>query len=277
MIQNMLLFPRIFILCLIIAVTLGMNLVPAAQAQILLETDQTSSPEEVALAFFKTAHTVPDFKKWAANSEEAKVTPPSKIKEFIGVESQRLKNLYDAYDPNRNFISIRTHALIRLHVTKDKNNNQQLSMSFKFKQGDAEYFPFVFQDYTFAVIPQMLPSFLQQPIERAQHDRIAAFLGDRKKRMVEIFLQLRPSKAYIATPYVIDGHEQWAFLTDIAMISISEGGRALWQYSAPWYVSPVTEDIRDMYVGKNEDNSAPLVTPLEQTDKELPKSGPSFE
>ena len=51
-----------------------------------------------------------------------------------------------------------------------------------------------------------------------------------------------------------DGKGQWMFLTDIASMSVwNKNGSLLWEYTAPWYVTPMRENLLDLYKDKKQD------------------------
>jgi hypothetical protein len=74
---------------------------------------KVSSNEDVAMAFFKTGNTKPDFELWARNTKNYKVQPPTHALRYIEDEKQRLIKAWQKYDPESNTIILQTK--VRLH------------------------------------------------------------------------------------------------------------------------------------------------------------------
>ena len=122
-------------------------------------------------------------------------------------------------------------------------------MYISFGRDDAVYFPYEYQEYKIAVIPQMIETLMIQPLQKQQYQMILQDMENKRTGDATIFLQLKPVKAYVHQPYKIDNQDQWALLTDIATMSVKswKTGSPLWNYSADWYTSPVTQELKDLY------------------------------
>lgn len=210
---------------------------------------EPSTDEDVAIAFFKTADTNPDFDKWAREGKAFKTIAPARAADFLFDEKQRLMRLWQKYDKVDPLIDISANVLLELKTTHDKGGNQLYWMYITFGKDDAVYFPYTYLDYKIAVIPQMIETMMIQPIQKEQYDNMYTEFENKFSGEGNLSLQLKPIKAYIHQPYEIDGQDQWALLTDIATMSIkSHRTQApFWIYSAQWYTSPMTGELRDLY------------------------------
>ena len=211
-----------------------------------------ASAEDIAIAFFKTAETNPDFDLWAGNTSKYKSAAPARGKATFVEEKQRLIRLWNEFDPKLDTIDILTTVNVELKATTDEKGTDHYALAFDFSRDDSIYFPYSYQDYKFAVIPQMMDKMLVQPLPKAQYEMIRQKIGSNGKAV--LFFQLKPVKAYIQQPYMIDNMEQWMFLCDIVSLSLKtpRDGAILWSYGADWYVAPETEKLRDLYKSHRE-------------------------
>lgn len=208
----------------------------------------TSTSEDVAIAFFKTANVKPDFTKWARESREFKTTAPARVDDFLYKESQRLLRRWNEYDPETTLIRVgATVSVVLEHFAKDGGEAFRMTMSFD--KGDVTYFPYEFQNYKFAVVPQKIETLLKQAISREQFDLISADFKGATVGSAKMEVQLKPVRSYLRQPYMLDGVEQWMMLTDTVTLALksSRSGAALWTYGAEWYVSPVTREVQELY------------------------------
>lgn len=207
-----------------------------------------SAPEDIAIAFFKLGDSTPDFETWAKHSKQYKSAAPVLALDILEKERQRLIGKWRAFDPEEDILSIRGPVAVQLKTTMDNQGVEQYWMHIIYDAGDVAYFPFKYLQYDFAVIPQQLDSFLTQPLQKQQFEFIKKDLLDTRGKAY-LYLQLKPVKAYMNQPYVIDGEQQWALISDIATMALvsKETKKPIWNYGSDWYVSPVTEDLRDLY------------------------------
>ena len=228
-------------------------LVMASVQSFAARDEDSATGEDVAIAFFKTGETNPDFDLWAKNSKDYKVSSPARANEVLFIEKQRLIKKWKAFNLEESVLEIRGNVTVDLKVVVDKDAVEQYWMYVTFKEGGVTYFPYKFQNYLFAVIPQQIETLTIQPLQKEQYDLLHNdFKG--KTGTAQLSLQLKPVKAYMQQPYMIDDKEQWALLCDIATMSLYSRTtrQILWNYGAEWYVSPVTEELRDLYQSPTE-------------------------
>lgn len=235
-------------LLLLAAIVCMMPVMAHAQSQ------NASTAEDVAIAFFKTGDTNPDFDLWAKSSRDYKVAPPVRADEVLFNEKQRLMKKWQDYDTREGVLNVESMVSVELKTVQRKDGSEEYWMYILLPQKDAVYFPFKFYKYDFAVIPQQIESLMIQPLQRDQYMMIRNSLPDTRGASAYISLQLKPEKAYIQQPYVIDNREQWALMCEVATMSLQsmKSRQAMWNYSADWYVSPVTEELRDLYAQPDE-------------------------
>lgn len=210
---------------------------------------EVSTAEQVAMAFFKAADTNPDFEKWAKGSKEYKHTSASRAPDYLYREKQRLMKAWREYDPTRDLITIKGLVTVELKAIMDKDGNDSYWMYMTFQEGKATYFPFVYQEYKIAVIPQKIESLMMQEITREQYEMIKADFETSNGKQAALYVQLKPIKAYINQPYNIDDTDQWALISDIVSLTLRSyrTDSIFWNYGAKWYVSPVKKELNDLY------------------------------
>lgn len=226
------------------------------------EPQNVSTPEQVAIAFFKAADTNPDFDLWARNTDEYKRKSATRADEFLYEEKQRLMKEWKKYNPDQDLLMVKAVVNLEIKVITDKNGNENYWMYITFRDGHITYFPYVFQEYKIAVIPQKIESLMIQPITKEQYQLMHKDFGDKPLGSAIIYISLKPERAYIHQPYDIDGTQQWALLSNVvsmSLISFKSEGTPYWNYGAPWYVSPHTKELRDLY--KSAPSSSMPVTP----------------
>lgn len=234
---------RPLFLCLILSLLIFGH---RAHAQMRVEP---SSAEDVAIAFFKTANRNPDFDLWAKGTQEFKTIAPARANDYLFREKQRLMRLWQKYDNQEPIIDIKTNVFLEVKATTDKDGNELYWMYISFGKEEATYFPYKFQEYKIAVIPQMIETLMIQPLQKEQYLMILQEFDNQSAGNGTMYMQLKPVKAYIHQPYKIDNQDQWALLSDIATMTIKsvKTHAPYWTYSADWYTSPVTEELRDLF------------------------------
>lgn len=241
----------LYILLLIIALATFSG---QASAQMQAEP---STGEEVALAFFYTAKTNPDFELWAKNAKEYKRKSATRAKDFIYEESQRLMRAWRDYDAGNDLITVKAPVRIDLKSILEKNGDQTYWMYMSLDEKGVTYFPFRHMDYNIAVIPQLIENLMIQKITEEQFLMMQADFKRLHDGQGELLLQLKPTKAYINQPYQIDEVEQWVLLTDIVSMTLrsAKDGAIFWNFGAEWYVAPRTNELRDLYKTPGEERT----------------------
>lgn len=208
---------------------------------------KTSSSEDVAIAFFKTGNVQPDFTRWAMKATKHAMVQKTREKDYLEKETRRLSLLWNNYDPSRDMLSVKTLVNVTLNSTVSNQGEVSYSMMLSFQKGAADYFPFKFQDYMIALVPQKLSNLFVQPLHKEEYNLLHTTFDGSSGRGI-LYLLLKPVKADLTQPYEMDNHEQWMFVTDVAGMNLQSSAEApLWDYSAPWYVTPTTADVQQMF------------------------------
>ena len=217
-----------------------------------------STAEDVAIAFFKAGHTNPDFDKWAKGTREYKIVAPVRAEDYVAKEKQRLIKKWQSFNLDSDILNIRSTITVHLKQGVDDKGNETYAMEMAFDKNDAPYFPFEFQDYKFAVIPQKMGTFQKQPLTKEQFALLYADFEQSLTATAYLMLQMKAAKSYIQQPYDIDGVEQWVLLADPVTLALKSyrTGADLWTHGASWYVSPAKQEVRELY--QIPDKGAPI-------------------
>ena len=211
---------------------------------------KVSSNEDVAMAFFKTGNTKPDFELWARNSKNYKVQPPTHALRYIEDEKQRLIKAWQKYDPESNTIILQTKVDIELEIRKDENSTEPAYWVYiSLPQRPPLYFPYFYQNYLFAVIPLDIERLMVQKITRSQFDLIKNDFKDAVHGQAWLRLGLKPKIAHMDQPYDIDGQERWVLMADVVNMALTsrQTGSPYWYYVADWYVTPKARELNGLY------------------------------
>ena len=225
---------------------------PSSYAQ---SRSKAFSPEEVAIAYYKSGDVVPNFEKWIKDRDPYKHTAWAKRVKVYEEELARLALAYQQYDPKNDFIIVRTTANLEpKKVLRETNEDLQEGeeqydyfLNAKFTSApDALYFPYDFLKERIILMPYQLTDVMNSPITKQTYDRLFEKRSQRKK-LTTIF-RLKPDEADFSQPYMIDGLEQWVFKTRIATVEFwSTSGSLVYERSADWYLSPNTVNLRELY------------------------------
>ncbi len=216
----------------------------SAQAQL-----QTSSAEDVAFAFFKTAGSPPDFDKWAKETDKYKIAAPAFAANVANTEKQRLMRRWQELETRSASLETSMNVPVSLHHEISPEGQEKFWMSIDIPKNDLFYFPYSFHDYNFAVMPEGLENVSLQSLQKAQYDLILSSLGDKAQGTATLYVLMYPIKAYMDQPYDIHGKEQWALITRVAALSLksTQTQTSLWDYTAPWYLAPKEKEVRGLY------------------------------
>lgn len=238
-------FKPLFSLILILLITAGSH---PANAQM-----SVSSDEDVAFVFFKTAGSPPDFDKWAKETKEYKVAAPAFAATVAGKEKQRLMRRWQDIENRTPSLETKMDVPVTLHHEMLAEGEERFWMSIKLPENDIFYFPYSFYDYNFAVMPEGLEKLKLQPLQKAQFDLMFSAFGNQPQGTAALYVLMYPVKAYMDQPYDIHGKEQWALITKVAALSlkVAQTQASLWDYTAPWYLSPKEKEVRSLYEDEN--------------------------
>ncbi len=225
-------------------------LCPTLPAKAQETADKPSSAEDVAIAFYKVGGAKPDVLRWINLSPQYATTPLAQRPVFVEQEQTRLLKKWAAYDPESNLITVKIDTVVTLIHRPGKTKAEDvLGMEMAFAEGKMDYFPYEFGKETYAVIPQNLEKYLRTALPVAQFENMKAVFKNKMVGDAYLYFQLKPIKAETSEPFVLDNHQQWPLMTEVVGVSLmSKDSALLWNYTAPWYISPARKELMNLYV-----------------------------
>lgn len=243
--------------CLLLFVGFCLLQGDAAYAQ-TLKTD--AATEKVAIAFYKTGNIIPNFDRWIKDNAPYNVTPWALREKIYDQEMQRLQLAYQAFDPKKDYLTVRTSAFLKPTEIENIEGKKTYVISTEFaKAPEALYFPYDFLNERIILMPYHLQDMMHSEVTKEQYDYIKSKVRTKKEKM-KIVIRMRPFEADFSKPYKIDGLEQWVFKTKIASIELwnknKDGSDDLvWEYTAPWYTSPHIIEVKKLYENRPKDSN----------------------
>lgn len=237
---------RFFFFALLWA-AVGLSSATPAHAQII---DRPSTAEDVAIAFFKTADTHPDFDQWARRTKNFKIQSPVRAPVYLQQEKERLNRVWNKYDPGNATLTVQVKVDVEIETRPDTNGDgPEFWIYINLKQPFPVYFAYNFQEDNFVLLPRDVEERLVQKISAQQFEHIKTDMKGSLKGLAWLTLGLKPYKAYTDKPIEIDAHQAWPLITDIVNLSLasSKTGSPYWYYAADWYVTPKSRELNTLY------------------------------
>lgn len=216
------------------------------QKQLAAETvDKNFNAEDIAIAFYKTGGIVPNFKTWITEREPYNITPAARRRNVMKEELLRLQTAYKNYDPETDFLIIKTSAYLIPEKTQIGEDEFEYRIKVAFDKGEnTPYLPYEFLEQNIMVIPDHFETSRYDIATKGEYDRLKTF----ENKLLPIILRLKPNEADFTHPYKVDGIEQWAFATDIISMESWDGdGLLFWEYTKPGYVSLNQQKIKKLF------------------------------
>jgi len=206
-----------------------------------------ASSEDIAIAFYKSGGKIPNFERWVKETAPYNLTPWARRAEMMQQEKSRLQLAYRNFNPEKDFLNIRTFVLLKPEEQIDAKGQKTYSMTMTFSEAaEALYFPYEWLGERIVVMPHKLDKLMTTSLSAAQYDLIQRALPSSAKNTM--IVQLRATEGDLSRPYDIDGLQQWVLKAEIVALEVwSKQGSLLWEYTAPWYVSPRTKKLNNLY------------------------------
>lgn len=218
--------------------------VSLAYAQNLLKF---ATSEDVAIAFYKSGGTVPNFERWIKETEPYNLTPWAGRAEMMQQEKSRLNLAYRNFDKDKDYLNIRTYVLLDPKEHIDEKGQKTYSMKMIFSEApEALYFPYEWLGERIVIMPHKIDKLMHTSLTEAQYDFIMRALPSSAKNTM--IVQLKATEGDLSRPYQIDGLPQWVLKAEVVSLEVwSKQGSLLWEHTASWYVSPRTKKLNNLY------------------------------
>lgn len=213
----------------------------------LAQNKEVSESDKAIFAFFKLASLTPDYDQWIRNSEKyiTSAEDPTLQRDIYEIESLRLKWGFGTYNPEQDFIKIRTPVKLALNTAR----KPQLAFIFPGNiSGSVPYFPFPYGNEAVALIVGDLENFMRIDLSPEEFEKISSLIAPGQAYDAQLSLRVRPVSADGATPLKLDGMDQWLLMGETGYLEIlyapqGQSETALWAYTAPWYLSDTEKNL----------------------------------
>jgi hypothetical protein len=201
------------------------GLTGAASAQ--MNPSGLSTPEHVAMVFYKLTRQIPDFHTWARETQAVKTAPPLAQETVASQKAQELRDAY-ALLTTEEPIAIETQAQISDYNAK--------SGGFFIENFTSQtYFSAAFNGQHYALVPRGILDSQWVGVANAENakaiDTAAAATPNRVLRLV---IYLTPKTADKSSPLMLDGADHWLIETAVKSMTLydAKGEKILWQSGA---------------------------------------------
>lgn len=217
---------------------------PALKARAAVEE---SPPLDIVFSFYKKIGVAPDFEEWVKKTKDYMDASPVFKPEFLQREAGILQNAFNDFDPKEDLITVSGEAdIILLYDPNRKSGYLDIKPQEKLNQDMISY---QYGEDFFALIPTDLGDLLSFQIDENAHEKLKP--AARTRRNLTLAVQFYIHQADGTEPLMMEEKPHW--LLDARVVSISLLDRRdtlLWQYAAPWYITPTTKDLKALHQGK---------------------------
>lgn len=197
------------------------------------ERVKLSSSEEIAIAFYRTAGAVPDFRRWIWDRVPYKTTPPARRPNVFEVEMQRLQASFQIFNKRRDSLTIKVPVDLNPHRTDEQ---YYIGMTVK-GLAQSHYVSTRFMEQNIALFPYGMDLLMDSPIDKELYGALKVLNTIRAKPFV--IMTLKAKEANIKRPHQIDDLQQWVFKTKVQNMTLyTQNGERLWEYNAPVDFTP---------------------------------------
>jgi hypothetical protein len=230
-------YRSLFCLCLCFALLVAVPM----HARSMVEVEIADS-EKPVFAFFKLARYAPDFEYWAESIQPGShVRTQEEIAVFREQEATRLQWGFGTYDETVEFLPLRIPVDLMM-VEKDGKHLIYYNL-VGFQAGELPFFPFPYGEQAIGLLLKDLKKFDGVELAQGDYDRVKGHFVDGEPLRASLRMRVRPLKAEVGAPSVVDSINFWMLSGDVGYFSyelpkVGGGYERLMSYSAPWFMTP---------------------------------------
>lgn len=191
-----------------------------------------STPDYIAMTFYKLTRQMPDFNAWAQLTPAYKNAAPFEKLSVMDQQAQRMKESYD-------LLTLQEPLIVEMPVKLSAYSTTNHGYFIENFRADT-FFPAFFADQAYAIVPQgiMDKQWLKvsDPL-LAKH--IDAAVQSRPDRLLMMALFMTPDYADKSAPVFLEGTNYWLMAATIRKMMLYDPGNNLLLWSSD------TADIRD--------------------------------
>ena len=235
---------------------LGLLLYTVTFTPAYAQNKKITSQELGVLAFYKITGLSAPIDHWIKNSQIYKSMPAATAKQYYEEEKLRLQWGLGTFNPNEDYLSIRT----KINTTLIEKGDEGFMVSnFPERSAlDPPFFPHNIENIWVALILKDIKKFMTVEVGNQIKERLAAYLTpEQPSYILDLDIVVRVLSGD-RKKIKIDGIEQYSMLGDIAHISFNfpefhqSKDKLLWEYHAPWYMDQNEIDLLKILDGQNQ-------------------------
>jgi hypothetical protein len=223
-------------------------LLNAAAALAAERNYKLSLSEDVAIAFYREIGSMPDFEHWVMSADKYIEAEGINKPVILESETARLQQKFYNYKPGEDILTVRIPVRAKIiHVLDNKENPYLLT--FKPREEEQTYYPYIVGDIWFALIIGDLADKLVYPLTNWERNAITArYSGLRNQHAyVDLYMHVRVRSVDASAPVHMDGQYQWLIMTEGVSASLRKHGEIVWEYQQSWYRDENMEEIRKLF------------------------------
>lgn len=202
--------------------------------------------ERPIFAFFKLLQEPPDYDQWIMASSKYLATEglsEERRQQTYAEEEIRLKWGFGTYDAHKDFLKV--YAPITLALSQDSSRPV---LTFHFPETEREeilYFPFPYGADNIALVIKDIAAYKSVTLDQKQYETLKPLFKTNTPLTARLKLRIRPLKADMKTPVLVDAIPFWPLVGDIAFLAFEIPApetpktpyKKIYSYSAPWYMT----------------------------------------
>ena len=201
-----------------------------------------SSPDYVALLFYKMTAQIPDFDTWARQSPAYK---KASVFNRMMILEKEIKNMQEGY----NRLSLHQPLIVEMPVRLSGYSHANNGFFIENFRTDT-FFPITYSNQSYAIVPEGIIDKQWIKVATENEARIieTAARSD-VGRLLMLTLFLSPEYADKRTPISLDGRDYWLILTNIKKMILTplKSNTLLWQSDSVNFRDEKSQKLLDLY------------------------------
>ncbi len=209
-----------------------------AQEQQLSLSPPTSN-YQVGMTFYKVIKRQPNFEDWIkADTRYIQASPEMRDK-ILRDEVQKMETEFNAFDPKKNPIVIRTAVQVNIKPGKEAGKK---TLEVQFMGAGPIYFPYLVADQNISIIPNGIDLYRSIPLSEQEANKMQSRID--YSGMVTMVIEIVPTAAEGRRPTTLDGVPQWLMIGEIGFLGFFNNYlQEVWSSQAPGYIRKDQHDI----------------------------------
>jgi len=201
-----------------------------------------SSPDYIALLFYKMTAQIPDFDSWARQTPEYK---EASIFAKMMILEKKIREMKDGY----NRLSTMEYLIVEIPVRLSEYSVSNHGFFIENFRTDT-FFPITYGDQSYAIVPEGIVDRQWLKVSTTEIARnIEAAARNDEGRILMMTLFLSPEYADKVTPVSLDGRDYWLILTNVKKMILTslKTDTLLWQSKGISIMNGKSQQLLNLY------------------------------